>query len=196
MAVFVRASRDFVVLSLDGSRQLDDNLNGAENVTVDSLLDHYCARPATSHFEGMTLLEFAQSYRTPKKASGEGPVCRKKVIVITRPCCSPDPLSPNYEQYCRQKLMLYRSFRRLDELLGSADTHSAAYTVFLLSGAVPPSLADDIQRLEAAGREARRDNDEESIEDEHETPQVIQDWMLICQYNAEFSQSTTDKQDL
>ena len=91
--------------------------------------------------------------------------------------------------------MLYRSFRRLDKLLGSADTHSAAYTVFLLSGAVPPSLADDIQRLEAAGREARRDNDEESIEDEHETPQVIQDWMLICQYNAEFSQSTTDKQD-
>ena len=64
--------------------------------------------------------------------------------------------------------------------------------MFLLSGAVPPSLADDIQRLEAAGREARRDNDEESIEDEHE---VIQDWMLICQYNAEFAQSTTDTQD-
>ena len=91
--------------------------------------------------------------------------------------------------------MLYRSFRRLDELLGSADTHSAAYSVFLQSGAVPPSLADDIQRLEAAGREARRDNVEESIEDEHETPQVIQDWMLICQYNAEFAQSTTDEQD-
>ena len=31
-----RASRDFTVLSLDGSRQLDDNLNEAENVTVDS----------------------------------------------------------------------------------------------------------------------------------------------------------------
>ena len=65
-----RAFRDFAVLSLDGSRQLDDNLNEAENVTVDSLLDYYCARPATSLFEGMTLLEFAQSYRTSKKASG------------------------------------------------------------------------------------------------------------------------------
>ena len=152
-----RASRDFVVLSLDGSRQLDDNLNEAENVTVDSLLDHYCARPATSHFEGMTLLEFAQSYRTPKNASGEGPVCRKKkVIVITRPCCSPDPLGPNYEQYCRQKLMLYRSFRRLDELLGSADTHSAAYTVFLLSGAVPPSNDSRLQGEKHAETMMRR----------------------------------------
>ena len=62
--------------------------------------------------------------------------------------------------------------------------------MFLQSGAVPPSLADNIQRLEAAGREARRDNDEESIEDEHETQQVIQDWMLICQYNTEFAQVT------
>ena len=37
-----RASRDFVVLSLDGSRQLDDNLNEAENVTMDSLLSLLC----------------------------------------------------------------------------------------------------------------------------------------------------------
>lgn len=146
-----RASRDFVVLSLDCSRMLDDHLQEGKKVTVDSLLDHYCARPCTAHFEDMTLLEFVRSYRIPKRAGDDITCRRKEVVVVVRPFCSPDPKGHNYEQYCRQKLMLYQPFRQLEELLGTSDTHSAAYSLFLQNGEVPPSLADDIHRLEAAG---------------------------------------------
>ena len=156
-----RASRDFVMLSLDGSRQLEDRLEENKSVTVNSQLDHYCARPSTPQFEDMTLLQFIQSYRTPKKV-GEDLIRRKKeVIVIVCPCCSPDPRGPNYEQYCRQKLMLYRPFRKHEELLGTSDTYSDVYSNFLQSCTVPASLADDILHLEAAARENRSENDDE-----------------------------------
>ena len=157
----VRASRDFVYLSLDGSRQLDDQLEEGESVTVDSLLDHYCARPSTPLFDAMTLLEFVQTYRTPKRAGDDLTRRKKEVVVIPRPFCSPDPKGPKYEQYCRQKLMLHQPFRQLDELLGNSDSHSTAYSRFLQSSSVPPSLADDIYRLEAAGRENSGNNNEE-----------------------------------
>ena len=61
-----RASRDFVVLSLDGSRQLESLLEEGESVTVDSQLDHYCSRQSTPHFDSMTLLEFVQSCSAPR----------------------------------------------------------------------------------------------------------------------------------
>ena len=146
-----RASHDFLILSLDGSRQVDERLKeGNDVVTVDSQLDHYCARPATSHMEGLTLL---QRYRVSNRA-GEEPACRRKeVVVIVHPFCSPDPQGTQYEQYCKQKPMLHQPFSQMEELLGPCDSHSEAYTIFLQSGMVPATLADDIHRVEAAGRE-------------------------------------------
>ena len=58
-----------------------------------------------------------------------------------------------------QKLMLHQPFRHLDELLGGLETHSQAYSAFLQSSTVPPSLADDIHRLEAAQRVDREENE-------------------------------------
>ena len=52
--------------------------------------------------------------------------------------------------------MLHQPFRHLDELLGGLETHSQAYSAF---STVPPSLADDIHRLEAAQRVDREDNE-------------------------------------
>ena len=57
-----RASRDFVILSFDGSRQLEDQ------VIVDSQLDHYCARPSTTQFEDMTLLQFVHELLYTKES--------------------------------------------------------------------------------------------------------------------------------
>ncbi len=52
---FVRgASRDFIVLSLDGSRAVEERIQRATSV---SILDHYLARPT---------LEYAQQYTMPK----------------------------------------------------------------------------------------------------------------------------------
>ena len=60
-----RASRDFLILSLDGSRQVEDKLESNEHATIDSQIDHYCARP--HHMESVTLMEFVQRYRISKK---------------------------------------------------------------------------------------------------------------------------------
>ena len=123
-------------------------------MTVDSQLDHYCSRPTTQHFEDMTLLEFVQKYKTPKKVGGNL-ICRRKEVVVTvHPFCSPDPDGPKYEQYCKQKLMTHMPFRRVDELL-LGDSYSESYSCFLQSGAVPASLADDINLLEATERKNR-----------------------------------------
>ena len=158
-----RASRDFVILSLDGSREVDDKLEEGSVVTVDSQIDHYCMRPSTPAFENLTLLQFVQKYRIPKKAGDTLFPRKKEVIVIVRPYCSPDPEGPKYEQYCKQKLMLHQPFRQLDELLGDCDTYSDAYSIFLQSGSVPPSLADEIHLLEAAQRRDNQGNDDEEV---------------------------------
>ena len=60
------ASRDFVILSLDGSRQVEEQLEEDKPATVTSALDHYINRPATPQFEDMTLLHFTQHYSMPK----------------------------------------------------------------------------------------------------------------------------------
>ena len=100
------ASRDFVMLSLDGSRQVEERLEEGKPATALSALDHYTSRPAIPQFEEMTLLHFVQHYSMPKSV-GEEPVVRK---MGAQPHCSPDTSGPQYEQYCQQKLMVHRPF--------------------------------------------------------------------------------------
>ena len=75
----VRSSRDFVVLSLDGSREVDNNLEADKPVTVESQLDQYCARPDTVDFNQLSLLEFVEQYKISKK-KGFSFVPRKKEV--------------------------------------------------------------------------------------------------------------------
>jgi len=156
-----RASRDFVVLSMDGCRVVETHLEDGQPATAPSTLDHYIARPTTSHFSHMTLLNFVQQYTIPKDL-GSNPSCRrKKVVVIVRPFCSPDPNGPKYEQYCKQKLMLHKPFRQQEELLADSDTYATAYSIFLQSENVPPSLEDDIHRLEQQSQLPSEDDNDE-----------------------------------
>ncbi len=148
-----RASRDFIVLSLDGSRAVEDQLQEGQPATAPSILDHYIRRPTTSQFRDMTILHFTQKYTMPKELGSDPSHRRKEVVVIVRPFCSPDPNGPKYEQYCRQKLMLHKPFRRQEELLADCDSYATAYAVFLQSGNIPPSLQDDIHRLEQQSSE-------------------------------------------
>ena len=126
-----RASRDFVILSLDESRQVDnDQEESTAVVTLASQLNYYRSRPTTPHIEELTLLEFVQRYRMPKGAYLD-PISRKKqVVVIVIPFCSLDPQGPKYKRYCRQKVMLHQPFRHLHELLGGLETHFEAYSAF------------------------------------------------------------------
>ena len=163
------------------TRELADKLvDDGRCVTVDSLVDHYRARPTTPEFERLTLMQFVERYRIPKKV-GEPLILRQKdVVVIPRPYCSPEPTGPKYEQYCRRKLTMHQPFRKLEELLGTSDTHSRAYAQFLQSGAaVPPSLAEDIHRMEMAERENVDDKDEDDEDQGQDDCNRVEDWMLI-----------------
>lgn len=79
---------------------------------------------------------------------------------MVRPHCSPDPDGPKYEEYCQQKMMLYKPFCRVEELLCGHDTFAAAYADFLQSGNgnVPSSLEEDIHRLEQNTQPSQDDN--------------------------------------
>lgn len=68
----------------------------------------------------------------------------RRIVVIPCPYCSPDPLDPKYEQYCRQSLMQHKCFRHMSDILGDKDAYAEAYTTFLQSGHITPSLEHDM----------------------------------------------------
>ena len=104
--------------------------------------------PNAPVFDNMTLLEFARQYFMPKEPGSEPSHRSKHIVVIPQPYCSPDPVSPKYEQYCRQSLMQHKSFHLVDDLCTGYATFVDAYAAFLQSGSVPPLLEDDIHRLQ------------------------------------------------
>ena len=122
------ASRDFVILNLDGTRVVKDNIeDGNENATLASYIDHYMNRPTTDEFNEMSLYTFVQNYKIPKRL-GDDLISRKKpVVVVTHPYCPPDPNGPKFEQYCYQKLITHQPFRNTTELLLNYTTYKEAY---------------------------------------------------------------------
>ena len=83
-----KASCDFIILSLDGSRAVQNHLEEGQRATALSIVDHYIERPDSPHFNTMTLLEFARQYSMPKTLGAE-PSCRtRRIVVIPRPYVS------------------------------------------------------------------------------------------------------------
>ena len=111
-----KASRDFVILSLDGSRAVEDHLEEGQRATALSIVDHYMGRPNSPHFNDMTLLEFARQYSMPKSLGCEPSRRSRRIVVIPRPYVSPDPAGNKYEQYCCQSLMQHKCFRQMDDM--------------------------------------------------------------------------------
>ena len=54
-----KASRDFIILSLDGSRAAEDKLEERQRATALSIVEHYMGCPDSALFNSMTLQEFA-----------------------------------------------------------------------------------------------------------------------------------------
>ena len=176
------ASRDFVILSLDGTRIVQERLEDSP-ATALSIVDHYRDRPATPEFEHITLLEFAQKYTMPHGEVND-PSIRSKVVVIVKPQYTPDPNSSHYEDYCRQKLMLYKTFRSETDLLGEHQNFSQAYASYLRTETIPPSLEDDIHIIQQVQDNDIDDNQQETgtIEGQvSSTTRRAEEWMLICQ---------------
>ena len=139
-----KASREFIVVNLDGSCAIKDHLQENERATTPSFLDHYLVCPATPQFNDINLLQFCQQYTMPR-ILGSVPNCRSKsVIVVMCPYYPPDPAGPQYEEYCRLSIIKHKPFHRLSELLAGRDTYAEAYRIYLQSENIPSSLADDI----------------------------------------------------
>ncbi len=54
----LKASHDFIILSLDRSHAVEERLEEEERATIPSIVDHYCVRPIAQPFEQMSLLDF------------------------------------------------------------------------------------------------------------------------------------------
>ena len=180
-----KASRDFIVLSIDGSRAVEQQLHQGQPATAASTIDHYLARPSNEEFEQMTLMHFFQNFTMPKDLGGQPSRRTKAVVVIVRPYCSPHPDGPKYNQYCQQRLMLHRPFRRMCTLLAGFDTYADAYADFLLSGNAPPSLEDDISRLQHHSQEENEEQRETGRQLNSLPDRAMEEWMILCQLHPQ-----------
>ena len=112
----IRASRDFVTLSVDGSREVDSKLDNDRAVTIDFQIHHHIIGPTTEQFEDLTLFQFIQKYRIPERVGDVLIQRRKDAVMICRTYFSLDPSGSHHEQYCKQKLTMYHQpFRQLEQ---------------------------------------------------------------------------------
>ena len=102
------------------------------------------------------------------KSVGEEPVVRKKMVVVrVRPHCSPDTRGSQYEQYCQQKLMLHRPFQEYQQLKAGYDTYADTFAEYLQSGSIPPSLEDDLYRLQQQQQQQQDPGESDSDSEEN-----------------------------
>lgn len=175
------ASREFVILALDGSRVIREQLLQGERATEPSILDHYKSRPHTPEFNDMTLLHFVENYKMPMGTSQVQPMRRSKpVVVIVRPYYPPDANGPNYDNYCRHKLMLHVPYRELNNLIGEFDSYTLAYENFLQTNTIPKSLNNDLYHLQQRTSIQTQDHI-----DQPSTSRATEEWMLICQLTTQ-----------
>ena len=183
------STREYVYLSLDGSREIQNNLEEGSTATALSTLDKYVERPSTSEFEDITLLKFVQDYDCTKTSISKQ---TKTAVVIVRPHLSYDPNGARFEQYCMQKMMLHIPFRCVDSLKNEHTTFEAAYAEFLSSGRIPPCLEDDVQRvLDANHNDDDDDQDQTTRPETGQSNRFTEEWMILC--NQHPSESAVDE---
>jgi len=84
----------------------------------------------------------------PKELSTVPTPRRKDVVVTVRPYYSPNPDGHNYEQPKVNARLLHITFRHMSDLLGEIESYAAAYRHMFQSANLPPSLEEDVHRLE------------------------------------------------
>lgn len=94
--------------------------------------------------------------------------------------------------------MLHRPFRLVEERLGGCASYVFAYALFLLSGNIPPSLVDDVDRLE---QQNQHYDDEDNPPDQAESGQspptrTVEEWMMACRRSSDMQPSIDSQQDV
>ena len=81
--------------------------------------------------------------------------------------------------------MLHRPFREYQQLKAGCDTFAEAFAGYLQSGGIPPSLEDDLYRLQQQ-QQLQQDpsesgsDSEELSDDQGQHNQAREEWMLLC----------------
>ena len=177
------ATKDFIILSLDDCRIVEDHLDNERPTTAPSPLDHYIARPNSPLFQSMLLLHLTQNYSMPTAHRSEVVRRSKSVVVIVKPHLSSDTDGPQYEHYCKQQLKLCKPFRQISSLIAGFDTFIEAYTAYARSNEIPLSLENDIQQINTRTSATHTDNQDDNDEDDAQNDihhQNIEEWMLLC----------------
>ena len=78
----LKASRDFIVVNLDGSRAIDHLQETKEQLATPSFLDHYMGRPGTAQFNVINFLQLCQQYTMPRTLGSISNRRSKSVIVV------------------------------------------------------------------------------------------------------------------
>ena len=86
-----KSSRDFIVLSLDGSRAVEDRLQQEQRATALSIIDHYMQRPDSSQFNDITLFGVCQAVLYTKDPGIPGASTLSSYHVHTAPLILPVP---------------------------------------------------------------------------------------------------------
>ena len=150
-----KSSHEFVVFSLDGSTEVQENLSEDGRAIAPSILDH-CGASFNTPVQLHHPLGVCWKYTMPRTPNTQPKRRTKKVVVIPRPYCSPNPDGPNYEQYCCQLLMQHKTLWEVNQLKVGHVTFAEAYATFFQSGDIPRSLEADIFRLQQQYNNSRR----------------------------------------
>lgn len=93
---------------------------------------------------------------------------RKSAVVIVRPHYSQHPDYTQYEDYCRQQVLLYLPFRNASEVLSKFSSYSKAYAHSLATGDIQPSLEELLVQQQQCTQE---DEQQESHEEQDQQQQ-------------------------
>ena len=189
----VTCSRSFIVTSLDGEREVDQDTarqDEGDVATHPSLLDMYMNRPRTRHFEVTCFMDFAASYRITRKCG----IKKRETPVVVRiiPQITPNSQSETTSRrYCMQQLVKYKPFRSVDDSTSSFDGDSIrAFGEFVTKPEnsilkTRISLSKNINRFLADCTEIRVTEVTSEKEISTENRHATEEWMLLCRVTGD-----------
>ena len=198
----VVCSRTILRVNVDGQREVD--VAQDKQATISSAMDHYVNRPKSNEFENLCFDDFVTQYDF--KRTGRLVKRNKKAVIRYVPevkAALPNDLE-KYETYCSRQLVKYKPFRCPEE--PTADFGGSAVASW---EEWQGYCSDDLTRRICFARDVERaaDRDEVEIDGDNLAPcdvdengtcnnrwHALEDGMVLCQLDADFSESPENEQ--
>ena len=199
----------FLCISLDGSQRVrggqGEEVTHGDSALDPSLCDHYASRvqwrEQVPGIMRLNLLQFASDFYITK---GDIRKRKQEVIIRSFPVFSPNPSGKNYGKYCKFQLVKYKPWHQSvdsawDGLEESDEVFIECYKNFLNSETGQqciPTFAQELEQAMVHNGNSENDGDENDGEDDenmmHQQQEEVEEWMLLCRFNQDFSNSTAN----